>query len=50
MVGLKIDDSSRNKIKKPDVRTNASFYIENINTDWDGQSADYAATIIKNNI
>ena len=45
-----IDCLEKVKIKKPDVRTNASLYIKNINTDWDGQSADYAATIIKNNI
>ncbi len=45
-----IDCLEKVKIKKPDVRTNASYYIENINTDWDCQSADYAAAIIKNNI
>jgi len=45
-----IDCLDKVKMKKPDIRANASFYIENINTDWDGQSVDYAATIIKNNI
>lgn len=35
---------------KPNVRDKAKFYIENINTEWDGQSANYAATIIRNNI
>ena len=36
--------------KKPDVRDRAEFYIENINQDWDGKSAHYAASIIQKNI
>jgi|SaaInlStandDraft_5_1057022.scaffolds.fasta_scaffold27316_2 hypothetical protein len=45
-----IDCLEKFKEKKPNVRNNASFYIENINTDWDGNSSNYAATIIKSNI
>ncbi len=33
--------------KKPNVRSKAKFYIENIDTDWDGNSSNYAALIIQ---
>jgi len=36
--------------EKPNVRLKAKYYVENINTKWDGRSAHYAATIIKKNI
>ena len=36
--------------KKPNIRSKASYYVENINREWDGHSAHYAAKIIKNNI
>ena len=34
----------------PYLYLNCSLYVENINTNWDGRSAHYAATIIKKNI
>ena len=36
--------------KKPNVSSKANYYVENINTEWDGSSSHYAASIIKNNI
>ena len=36
--------------EKPNVRSKAKYYVENINTKWDGRSAHFAATIIKKNI
>jgi len=36
--------------EKPNVRSKAKYYVENINTEWDDSSANYAATIIRNNI
>lgn len=37
-------------INKPEVRSKARYYIENINTDWDGKSSEFAAKIISENI
>jgi len=36
--------------EKPYVRSKAKYYVENIDTEWDGKSSNYAARIIKSNI